>query len=183
MTDQYAHSASLPQFLRRRMPLDVPEDVADDDVMAHLNDPNWDLNSVRTSRSSVSFELDEKHEKKKSFGGDSFDFSSRASVTDTESNLGTTTRGPDSQAPLHAEFNEYVASSLCCHICLTEPPFSESPYPEVRASVSNTDDPLMPCNTFRMWFLGVLVAIVVPGLNQVFSMRCTLLHQLVLVNY
>ena len=27
---------------------------------------------------------------------------------------------------------------------------SESPYPEVRAAVSNTDDPSMPVNTFRM---------------------------------
>lgn len=26
----------------------------------------------------------------------------------------------------------------------------ESPYPEVRAAVSNTDDPSMPVNTFRM---------------------------------
>lgn len=28
---------------------------------------------------------------------------------------------------------------------------SESPYPEVRASVSSVDDPLMPVNTFRVY--------------------------------
>lgn len=47
----------------------------------------------------------------------------------------------------------------------------ESPYPEVRAAVSSIDDPLMPVNTFRMWFLGILVSILVSGINQVFSMR------------
>jgi OPT family small oligopeptide transporter len=31
----------------------------------------------------------------------------------------------------------------------------------------------MPVNTFRMWFLGIFYAIVVSGLNQFFSMRCT----------
>jgi hypothetical protein len=31
----------------------------------------------------------------------------------------------------------------------------DSPYPEVRASVSNIDDPEMPAMTFRMWFVGL----------------------------
>ncbi|KAF9015044.1 OPT oligopeptide transporter protein-domain-containing protein [Cyathus striatus] len=47
----------------------------------------------------------------------------------------------------------------------------ESPYPEVRAAVSSIDDPLMPVNTFRMWFLGLLFSILVCGLNQVFALR------------
>ncbi|KAF9455137.1 OPT-domain-containing protein, partial [Macrolepiota fuliginosa MF-IS2] len=47
----------------------------------------------------------------------------------------------------------------------------ESPYPEVRAAVSSVDDPLMPVNTFRMWFLGLLATILVSGLNQIFSLR------------
>ncbi|KAF7320173.1 OPT oligopeptide transporter [Mycena kentingensis (nom. inval.)] len=47
----------------------------------------------------------------------------------------------------------------------------ESPYPEVRAAVSSVDDPSMPVNTFRMWFLGLLLTVVMAGLNQVFSMR------------
>lgn len=31
----------------------------------------------------------------------------------------------------------------------------DSPFPEVRASVSNLDDPDMPSTTFRMWFVGL----------------------------
>jgi hypothetical protein len=38
--------------------------------------------------------------------------------------------------------------------------------------VSNTDDPTMPVNTFRMWFLGILFTIVIAGLNQFFGFRC-----------
>lgn len=49
---------------------------------------------------------------------------------------------------------------------------SESPYAEVRAAVSNTDDPNMPVNTIRMWFLGVILTLVVSGVNMFFSMRC-----------
>ena len=33
----------------------------------------------------------------------------------------------------------------------------DSPYPEVRASVSNIDDPDMPAMTIRMWFVGLLL--------------------------
>ena len=33
----------------------------------------------------------------------------------------------------------------------------DSPYPEVRASVSNIDDPDMPAMTVRMWFVGLLL--------------------------
>lgn len=34
----------------------------------------------------------------------------------------------------------------------------DSPYPEVRASVSNIDDPDMPTLTIRMWFVGLLLS-------------------------
>jgi OPT family small oligopeptide transporter len=47
----------------------------------------------------------------------------------------------------------------------------ESPYPEVRSAVANTDDPDMPVSTFRTWVLGIAWAIVVPGLNQFFFFR------------
>ena len=36
----------------------------------------------------------------------------------------------------------------------------DSPFPEVRASVSNIDDPEMPCMTLRMWFIGLLLVMV-----------------------
>ncbi|KAB5593002.1 OPT oligopeptide transporter [Ceratobasidium theobromae] len=47
----------------------------------------------------------------------------------------------------------------------------DSPYPEVRAAVANTDDPTMPTNTFRMWFLGLIFTVLIAGLNQFFTMR------------
>lgn len=47
----------------------------------------------------------------------------------------------------------------------------DSPYPEVRAAVSNVDDPNMPVNTLRAWFLGLISVIVVPGLNQFLYLR------------
>ena len=46
-----------------------------------------------------------------------------------------------------------------------------SPYTEVRASVPNTDDPNLPVDTFRAWFLGLGFVLVFSSLNQV---RCNL---------
>ncbi|KAI0271699.1 OPT oligopeptide transporter [Gloeopeniophorella convolvens] len=47
----------------------------------------------------------------------------------------------------------------------------ESPYPEVRAAVSNTDDMDMPVDTLRAWTIGLLWAILIPGLNQFLYFR------------
>jgi len=47
----------------------------------------------------------------------------------------------------------------------------ESPYPEVRSAVANTDDPDMPASTLRAWVLGCIMAVVIPGMNQFFYMR------------
>ncbi|KAH9949501.1 oligopeptide transporter [Amylocystis lapponica] len=47
----------------------------------------------------------------------------------------------------------------------------DSPYPEVRASVSNIDDPDMPALTLRMWFLGLLLLSVGGSANLFFFMR------------
>ncbi|CED82182.1 Sexual differentiation process protein ISP4 [Phaffia rhodozyma] len=41
----------------------------------------------------------------------------------------------------------------------------DSPYAEVRASVSNMDDPDMPVLTFRVWFVGGLLSIVTAAIN------------------
>ncbi|EJD01572.1 OPT oligopeptide transporter [Fomitiporia mediterranea MF3/22] len=48
---------------------------------------------------------------------------------------------------------------------------NDSPYPEVRSAVANTDDPEMPVNTIRVWLLGFIFAIIIPGLNQFFFFR------------
>ncbi|EIM92032.1 small oligopeptide transporter [Stereum hirsutum FP-91666 SS1] len=47
----------------------------------------------------------------------------------------------------------------------------ESPYPEVRAAVSNTDDIEMPVDTIRAWTIGLLWSILIPGLNQFLYLR------------
>ncbi|GAA5917002.1 hypothetical protein JCM6882_001299 [Rhodosporidiobolus microsporus] len=47
----------------------------------------------------------------------------------------------------------------------------DSPYPEVRASVSNIDDPEMPVLTFRSWTIGLLFCIVIAALNCFFNLR------------
>ena len=47
----------------------------------------------------------------------------------------------------------------------------DSPYPEVRASVSNIDDVDMPCLTFRSWFLGLFFTVIVSAVNVFFTFR------------
>ncbi|WWC68406.1 OPT family small oligopeptide transporter [Kwoniella pini CBS 10737] len=47
----------------------------------------------------------------------------------------------------------------------------DSPYPEVRASVSNIDDSEMPALTFRAWVLGLLFVIIGSGINTFFHFR------------
>ncbi|KAK0442537.1 oligopeptide transporter [Desarmillaria tabescens] len=47
----------------------------------------------------------------------------------------------------------------------------DSPYPEVRSAVANTDDPSIPASTLRSWVLGLIWAIIIPGLNQFFFFR------------
>ncbi|KAF9523850.1 oligopeptide transporter [Crepidotus variabilis] len=47
----------------------------------------------------------------------------------------------------------------------------DSPYPEVRASVSNIDDPDMPALTIRMWFIGLILCLIGGALNVFFNLR------------
>jgi hypothetical protein len=47
----------------------------------------------------------------------------------------------------------------------------ESPYPEVRSAVANTDDPTMPSSTIRAWVVGLIWAVLLPGVNQFFYFR------------
>ena len=50
-------------------------------------------------------------------------------------------------------------------------PEEDSPYPEVRSAVANTDDPEMYCSTARTWIIGVMLSMLIPGLNQFFFFR------------
>ncbi|KIK61243.1 hypothetical protein GYMLUDRAFT_43305 [Collybiopsis luxurians FD-317 M1] len=47
----------------------------------------------------------------------------------------------------------------------------DSPFPEVRASVSNIDDPEMPAMTFRMWVVGLSLCMISAALNVFFNFR------------
>jgi OPT family oligopeptide transporter len=47
----------------------------------------------------------------------------------------------------------------------------DSPYPEVVASVQNWDDPSLPANTIRSWFIGLMFVTVGSGMNMLFSLR------------
>ncbi|KIO28855.1 hypothetical protein M407DRAFT_21934 [Tulasnella calospora MUT 4182] len=47
----------------------------------------------------------------------------------------------------------------------------DSPYPEVRASVSNADDPEMLCLTFRMWAVGLALCLIMNAANMYLYLR------------
>jgi hypothetical protein len=48
--------------------------------------------------------------------------------------------------------------------------YYHSPYAELRASVTNTDDPTLPVDTFRSWFLGIFFVALFATVNQVDSL-------------
>ena len=47
----------------------------------------------------------------------------------------------------------------------------DSPFAEVRASVSNMDDPDMPVLTFRMWVIGIFLTVGGAAINAFFTFR------------
>jgi OPT oligopeptide transporter protein len=47
----------------------------------------------------------------------------------------------------------------------------DSPYPEVRAAVKNTDDEDLPCNTVRAWSIGLILVVLGAAMNTLFSLR------------
>ncbi|KAG0306820.1 hypothetical protein BGZ99_001665, partial [Dissophora globulifera] len=49
----------------------------------------------------------------------------------------------------------------------------DSPIEEVRLTVPNTDDTSVPCNTFRMWSLGLAFTAVISFINEFFFLRQT----------
>lgn len=48
---------------------------------------------------------------------------------------------------------------------------NNSPYPEVREVVPNTDDPTIQINHWRTWTLTTIFVVVFAGVNQFFSLR------------
>jgi OPT family small oligopeptide transporter len=48
---------------------------------------------------------------------------------------------------------------------------NNSPYAEVRAVVSNHDDPTMPTSTIRAWFMGIIFSCCISFINSFFDVR------------
>ncbi|KAK8252420.1 OPT oligopeptide transporter protein-domain-containing protein [Phyllosticta capitalensis] len=48
---------------------------------------------------------------------------------------------------------------------------NDSPYAEVRAVVSNTDDPSLPCSTVRAWVIGMILVVIGAATNSLFDVR------------
>lgn len=120
----------------------VPDVPEDVDfLMEHLNDPNFDLK--RSYPPSVN-SVSADVQGKKIYAYDQSDYDAESQVDSDR---------PASRNSTAIEFDD------------------ESPYPEVRAAVASVDDPLMPVNTFRMWFLGLFATILISGLNQFFALR------------
>ncbi|KAJ7055027.1 OPT oligopeptide transporter [Mycena amicta] len=138
-------SEELPQYVRQRRSVpDVPEDV---DLLDHLNDPNIDLSGLKKRRSDAKpISLQSVgHDRKTGYASSETDYEA--------SDRYSSPSRPESRNSTAIEYDD------------------ESPYPEVRAAVSSIDDPLMPVNTFRMWFLGILLTILLAAVNQVFDLR------------
>ncbi|KAL8276920.1 hypothetical protein RQP46_010648 [Phenoliferia psychrophenolica] len=61
------------------------------------------------------------------------------------------------------DLSHSAALALVEEIRLEAALIDDSPYPEVRAVVSNVDDPDMPVNTFRVWVIGIFFTIIGTG--------------------
>ncbi|KAL1665532.1 OPT oligopeptide transporter protein-domain-containing protein [Schizophyllum commune] len=160
---------------------DVPEDI--DDMLEHLNDPNYDLRRsfFSSSVASVDFELGLRDARGglharpgavAAFDPNAASGSGGASASGAQWGAGSSKpegkwTGSDSEYESDRYSTDRAESRNSTDIEFDD----ESPYPEVRASVASTDIPTMPVNTFRMWFLGLLATIVVAGLNQLYEMR------------
>ncbi|PWY99371.1 OPT-domain-containing protein [Testicularia cyperi] len=72
---------------------------------------------------------------------------------------------------VHPAYNAEVGARGVRMVELEMEMEEDSPYPEVRASVSNIDDTEMPVNTLRTWFISFLLTIIASGANMFFSLR------------
>ncbi|KAH9982707.1 OPT oligopeptide transporter [Lactifluus volemus] len=135
-----------PRLHHRTTIPDVPQDIdIEDEFMLHFNDPNWDYQS-NSSTVSTWTDSEECHPS-----------------TNLSVDMDSTTQF-DTESPLSSSFKPGPKADEAIN-------FQESPYAEVRAAVSNTDDPTMAVNTFRVWFLGILFSLIISSFNTVISMR------------
>lgn len=69
---------------------------------------------------------------------------------------------------LHPEQHSDLIQELKMEAALIS---NNSPYAEVRAVVSNTDDPTTPSSTIRAWIIGLLFVVGLAFVNQLFTIR------------
>ncbi|KAH9955915.1 OPT oligopeptide transporter protein-domain-containing protein [Russula dissimulans] len=129
---------------------DVPKDI-EDELMRHFNDPNWDFRA-KSSELTMSISSD----------GTRHEPWSRSSTHTTNMEVASESRFEVSSQTMQDSDVNFISG---------ETQHQDSPYPEVRAAVANTDDPTMIVNTFRVWLIGLLFAMVTSAFNTVFSMR------------
>jgi hypothetical protein len=67
---------------------------------------------------------------------------------------------------LHPEQHSDLIQELKMEAALIS---NNSPYAEVRAVVSNTDDPTTPSSTIRAWVIGLLFVVGLAFINQFFT--------------
>ena len=86
---------------------------------------------------------------------------------------GSSTGGMDQATYLEKlrELETYDGTDPLALLDELAPEEEDSPFPEVRASVSNIDDPEMPCLTFRSWVVGVSLTAICACLNLFFNLR------------
>ncbi|VDB93475.1 unnamed protein product [Peniophora sp. CBMAI 1063] len=153
---EYDNREAVAELRHRRSMPDVPSDIDDQSLMEHFNDPNYDFDAQ--SYSSTYFTDRETgtkgfSEKRSSFVG--------TTDMETESQLSSSWPAGSSKGDFAGE--EYQ---------------DDSPYPEVRAAVSNVDDPNMPASTIRAWIIGFFVTVIVSGYNSFIQFR----YPFVLIN-
>jgi hypothetical protein len=115
--------------------------------MRHFNDPNWDFQG--RNHSAISISNDGVEPKRWSRTSTHLGASTDA---ETGSKI-SSWRIHDSKADFSSDDSQVQWVSFTrrpYRILFTHFVFRDSPYPEVRAAVSNTDDPDMVVNTFRM---------------------------------
>ena len=68
----------------------------------------------------------------------------------------------------HPELHQHLIQEMKLEAALVT---NNSPYAEVRAVVSNKDDPRTPCSTIRSWVIGLVFSALLAFVNQLFDIR------------
>lgn len=102
-------------------------------------------------------------------------YSSEASTSSTTASLLNNNKGPNVQDGILVSDNKVESietglSGTSSHegdVLRDEHGREISPIPEVAAVVANTDDPSIPCLTFRFWMMGLISILALSFVNQV----------------